>query len=157
MADPLSIAASILGVASAGIKLSSTLYLYTETVINADKTIREIARDLSITSSVVTELGTLLGQDLENKIQPEALVTARDAVCSCDEVFNEIQQELDKHLSFSSNGKSSLVNLRRLKWPLVQPKMNILQVRLERLKNTLVLVLGVISYAGRVNQVSNGW
>ena len=63
MADPLSITASIIGIASAGIQLSTTLYSYTETVINADKNIREIARDLLITSSVITELDTLLGQD----------------------------------------------------------------------------------------------
>ena len=63
MADPLSITASIVGIASAGIQLSTTLYSYTETVINADKNIREIARDLLITSSVITELDTLLGQD----------------------------------------------------------------------------------------------
>jgi hypothetical protein len=155
MADPLSVAASILGVASAGIKLSSTLYLYTESVINADKNIREIARDLSITSSVVTELGTLLGQGHQTVLNSEVLLTAQDAVCSCDEVFREIQRELDKSLDLGRNGKSTSMSLKRLKWPLVQPRLNILQVRLERLKNTLVLVLGVMSYARRDNQVGN--
>jgi len=147
MADPISVAASILGVASAGIKLSSALYCYTETVINADKNIREIARDLSITSSVVTELGMLLGQDDQSQFHSEALVTARDAVRSCEEVFKEIQRELDKSLDFDSKGKTPMTHLRRLKWPLVQPKLNVLQLRLERLKNTLVLVLNVVSYA----------
>jgi hypothetical protein len=153
MADPLSVAASILGIASAGIKLSSALYRYTEMVSNADKTIRNIARDLSITSSVVTELGALLGQDSEVRFHLEALMTARDAVRSCDEVFKEIQHELDKNLDLEGKGKSAMTNIRKLKWPLVQPKLTVLHMRLESLKNTLVLVLNVVFYARKVNQL----
>ena len=151
MADPLSITASIVGIASTGIQLSTTLYNYTETVINADKNIREIARDLSITSSVITELGALLGQDDAAQLQCEsALTTAREAVHDCEEVFKEIQKELNKSLDLEGNGKSPMSKLKRLKWPLVEPKLNVLQVRLERLKNTLVLMLNVVTYARKV-------
>ena len=151
IADPLSITASIVGIASAGIQLSTTLYSYTETVINADKNIREIARDLSITSSVITELGTLLRQDDATQLQCEsALTTAREAVHGCEEVFKEIQKELNKSLDLEGNGKSPMSKLKRLKWPLVEPKLNVLQVRLERLKNTLVLMLNVVTYARKV-------
>lgn len=151
MADPLSITASIVGIASTGIQLSTTLYNYTETVINADKNIREIARDLSITSSVITELGTLLGQDDAAQLQCEsALTTAREAVHGCEEVFKEIQKELNKSLDLEGNGKSPMSKLKRLKWPLVEPKLNVLQLRLERLKNTLVLMLNVVTYARKV-------
>lgn len=151
MADPLSITASIVGIASTGIQLSTTLYSYTETVINADKNIREIARDLSITSSVITELGALLGQDDAGQLQCEsALTTAREAVHGCEEVFKEIQKELNKSLDLEGNGMSPMSKLKRLKWPLVEPKLNVLQVRLERLKNTLVLMLNVVTYARKV-------
>ena len=113
MADPLSITASIIGIASAGIQLSTTLYSYTETVINADKNIREIARDLLITSSVITELGTLLGQDDAAQLQcKSALMTAWEAVYGCEEVFKEIQKELNKNLDLEGNGKSPMLKLR---------------------------------------------
>jgi hypothetical protein len=155
MADPLSIAASIIGIAAAGIKLSSTLYTYTETVINADKSVKDIARDLSITSSVITELGKLLGggddDDDENKVplaSDSALETTREAVNGCDEVFKDIQKELDKCLDLDYEGKGK-ARMRRLIWPLVEPKLNTLQTRLERLKNTLVLMLNIMSYAKR--------
>jgi hypothetical protein len=152
MADPLSIAASIVGIAGAGIKLSSTLYTYTETVINADKNIKEIARDLSITSSVITELGKLLGDEEEGKAltlaSGSALETTREAVNGCDEVFREIQKELDKCLDLNGDGKGKgKAKIRKLMWPLVESKMNTLQARLERLKNTLLLMLNIISYA----------
>jgi hypothetical protein len=150
-ADPLSIATSIIAVASAGIQLSTTLYTYAETVITADQDVKDIARDLSITSTVVTQLGQLLGQDDARQLHCQsALVTARSAVEGCDEVFKAIQKELDKNLDSRGRGKRQSSMLRRLKWPLVEPRLHRLQVRLERLKNTLVLALNAVTYANEV-------
>lgn len=147
--DPLSIASSIINVASAGIQLSTTLYSYAETVIKADRTIKDIARDLSITSTVVTQLGQLLGQDIEGRQShcESALITARTAVEGCDEVFKEIQKKIDKNLD---HRKGRNLMMRRLKWPLVEPGLSRLQSRLERLKNTLVLALNAVTYANEV-------
>lgn len=56
--DPLSIATSIIAIASAGIQLSTTVYKYAETVIHADQNVKDIARDLSTTSTVVNPAWT---------------------------------------------------------------------------------------------------
>jgi hypothetical protein len=149
--DIPSIAASIAAVAGAGIQLSTTLYIYAETVTTADKHVKDIARDLSITSTVVTQLGKLLGEDEAKQLHCEsALMTARTAVQGCDEVFREIQKELDKTLNPESRRTFGNSTLRKLKLPLVEPRLSRLQVRLERLKNTLVLALNAVTYAKEV-------
>jgi hypothetical protein len=151
LVDPLSIATSIIAVASTGIQLSTTLYTYAETVIKADQNVKDIARDLSITSTVVTQLGQLLGQDEAKALHCEsALVAARNAVEGCDVIFKAIQKALDKNLDQQGKGKRQNPMLRRLKWPLVEPRLHKLQVRLERLKNTLVLALNAVIYANDV-------
>ena len=46
------------------------------------------------------------------------------------------------------NGKvPALSPLERMKYPFLQPKMELLGANLERLKSTLVLLLNVLSYA----------
>lgn len=139
--------ASVIGVASAGLRLSASLYRYTETVINADKSIKDIARDLSTTSSLIRELGALLQNDRREMRCEAALTAANDALHGCDEVFKGIQKMLDQNIDLSEKGSSTMSKLKKLKWPLLEPRMQNLQSRLERLKNTLVLVLSVINYS----------
>lgn len=53
MADPLSIVASIIGVAAAGVKVSISLYALAETVKTAGKRVHAIANDISSTCGIL--------------------------------------------------------------------------------------------------------
>lgn len=153
MADPLSVVASIVGIAGAGIQLSTTLYTYAETAFYADKSLQDIARDVSLTSSVLGQLGELLKQDKQAKLCSEnALRTADEAVTGCKAVFAEIDTALQKSLKKSGDGKGAVSKLQRLKWPLVEPKMKLLQGNLDRLKSTLLLMLNVLAYAKKLKE-----
>jgi hypothetical protein len=55
--------ASVIGVAGAGLKLSITLYTFSETVATAADSIKAIAKDVSLTSAVLEELGSNLKHD----------------------------------------------------------------------------------------------
>jgi hypothetical protein len=150
MADPLSITASILAVAGAGAKLSTTLYTYAETVFNADKSLKEIARDVSLTSSVLNELGEYLKKDKEENISSTtALKTADDTVSGINGVFEEINAALNKYLK-TKDGKSTVSALGRFKFPLGEGKIKLLQSNMERLKSTLMLMLQVLTYARKL-------
>jgi hypothetical protein len=84
ISDPLSIRSSVVGLATAGIKLSTALYTYSETVFRADRSVKEIAQDVSLTSSILRELGALLEQDSREKVcSANALKTANEIVTSC--------------------------------------------------------------------------
>ena len=139
--------ASVIGIAGTGAKLSVTLYTLAETVNSADKSIKDVARDVSITSSVLGQLAAILEQDKQAKIsKDDALKTTDDAVRGCSEVFSEIDAMLKKSVSNTNAGKTKAV-LEKLKWAFIQPKMELLRSNLERLKSSLLLLLSVLAYA----------
>ena len=145
---------TIVGIAGAGVKLSITLYTFSETVATASWEIKNIARDVSLTAAVLEELGSNLKQDeLAKLYSGSAVKTAEDVVTECKSVFMEIDGILAKTMEATSKrwpkkgGRLTLSALDRLKWPFLQPKMELLRGNLERLKSTLVLMLNVLTYA----------
>jgi hypothetical protein len=150
MADPLSIAASVVGVAGAGVKLSTILFRYAETFPHAERSIREIARDLSIISSTITQLGILLGQEIGTHPQKGSVLAAADeTVTECHQVFTDMHKLLIGCLDARDESKegSVMAMFKRLKYPMVETRLNIMHLRLEGLKTTLTLVLSLVSYA----------
>jgi hypothetical protein len=150
--DPLSVTASVVGVAGAGIQLATTLYAFSDSVLKADKSVRVIADDVALTSQVLSELGILLRTDsAERLVSLSALETADKTVKGCQECFQELNEAVEKLLGKDKgkerdlSGGMSVWN--RIKWPLLEPKMRLLQANLERLKSTLLLMLQVITYA----------
>ncbi|KAF1983333.1 hypothetical protein K402DRAFT_177475 [Aulographum hederae CBS 113979] len=166
MADPISIVASIIGISSAGIKLSTTLYTYAETAFNADKALVDVARDVSLTSSVLGELGSILDiqesgegdgnekRKRKNALSPTALKSAGEAVEGCRKVFGEIEGVVGAMIGGNGKGNGAKTGktvkmgmAKRLRWPLKEPRIRLLLGNLERLKTTLLLILNVLLYA----------
>ncbi|OCT46554.1 hypothetical protein CLCR_01855 [Cladophialophora carrionii] len=146
--------ATIVGIAGAGVKLSITLYTFAETVATASSEIKNVARDVSLTSSVLEQLGAHLEQDEDAKLYSgSAVETVKDVMTECEVVFQEIEGVLAKATDSVAKrwprkgGKVALSAMDRLKWPFLQPKMALLRSNLERLKSTLMLVLNVLIYA----------
>ncbi|KAI9870791.1 MAG: hypothetical protein M1830_003806 [Pleopsidium flavum] len=165
----IGLVASVVQIADTGIKLSITLYTVAETVLKADKSIKEIASDVSLTSSVLEELGQNLKKDQKSRLCSEnAVKTAEGIVKECAAIFEEINRTLETTLNKikppvgadkgkGRNGapggkKMAVAALERLKWPFLQPKMQLLRSNLDRLKSTLVLMLNVITYARKVSE-----
>lgn len=163
----IGLVASVVQIADTGIKLSITLYTFAETVLTADKSIREIASDVSLTCSVLEELGQNLKKDQKSRLCSEnAVRTAEVIVKECAAIFNQINGTLETTLekikpragSEKGNGRNGahggrkLAVAERLKWPFLQPKMQLLRSNLDRLKSTLVLMLNVITYARKVSE-----
>lgn len=168
MAEIVGLVASVAQIANNGIKLSITLYTFAETVLRADKLIREIASDVSLTSSVLEELGQNLKKDQKSRLcSQNAVKTAEGIVKECAAIFNDINGTLETTLEkikpragSERNGrdgahggrKRAVAAYERLKWPFLQPKMQLLRSNLDRLKSTLVLMLNVITYARKVSE-----
>ena len=111
---------------------------------------------MSITSSVVTDLGNLLQQEADgHSPSTGAFEAALEAVCECNQVFQDIQTLLERAIKFRDGETPALSRLRRLTWPLTEMKLNVLHARLERLKNTLVLVLNILTYVERTTKKDN--
>ena len=145
--DPFSVTATVVGLAGAGIKLATTMYTYAETVYNADKSVRDVAMDVSLTSSALKELGDFLQeQQKHNLVSKNAFATAKEAMKGCEEVFSEIDTALQG--SVKRGVESKILNIRgKLKWPLAEKRMEYLRTNLGRLKSSISLLLSVLTLA----------
>lgn len=152
----LGIVASVIQIADVGIRLSLKLYAFGEAVSSANRSIISISKDVSLTSSVLKELGQILDTDQNQGARlcsENAVQTANGIVTECKEVFQELDEILLKKLPHRSQGDKATratLALERLKWPFIQPRIQLLRGHLDTLKSTLTLMLNVIMYAGQV-------
>ncbi|KAF2104685.1 hypothetical protein NA57DRAFT_70893 [Rhizodiscina lignyota] len=158
MADPLSLTASIVGVAGAGTKIALELITLAETVATAPRRIKRIADDVSLTCAVLDQLKDLMQEKVDDKgnkftiFKKQGLKDAETAVNQCHEIFGDFEGELNKaskQLSVreASTGPVKLSPMERAKWPFLQPRMDILKTDLREAKDTLLLMLTVATLA----------
>ena len=154
----LGIIASVIQIADTGLRLSIKLYTFGEIVASADKAVLTLSKDVSLTSSVLKELGHTLESDGKHDskfLTQTAVRTANDVVKECLEVFEEMENIIVKKMpnlrtpGIQKSSKATVL-LERLKWPYLQPKLQLLQSNLDRLKSTILLMLNVITYARQV-------
>ncbi|KAJ4378552.1 hypothetical protein N0V86_006258 [Didymella sp. IMI 355093] len=142
MAEALGVVASIVQVAGAGLQLSKTLYLYADGVATADRRLRDIAKEIKLTSRVIEELGNLFKNDeTAALISNNALKTANETMRECSTVFAEIENTLKK----SKNNTFG-----RLMLPFRDAKIELLRSHIDKLKSTLQLLMQVLTHAYHV-------
>ena len=149
----IALIASIVQIADTGYRLSLKLYTTGEAISSADRAIITISKDISLTSTVLKELGQILGRDEDEneRICSENLVqTAGDTVKDCLEVFEELDKIILKNmpnLSQGNKGTRATMAMERLKWPFIQPRVQLLKGSLEMLRANISLMLNVLIYA----------
>ncbi|KAF1989214.1 hypothetical protein K402DRAFT_372870 [Aulographum hederae CBS 113979] len=150
------VAASIAQLADYGLQLSVKLFTFGNAVYNADRSVQDISNDVSLTSSVLKELGDALKKDDEARLFSEqAVLAAEKTVSECLKIFSELDEALKGamgRLGLDEKGGKVKVGktgkmFEKLKWPFLQPKMELLRSNLERLKASLSLMLNVLIYA----------
>ncbi|KAF5644882.1 uncharacterized protein FTJAE_2636 [Fusarium tjaetaba] len=129
--DPLSIIASIAGIASAGAQISNTLFKLYKTVKNAPKEIQSVAIEMSGLTSTLEHL-----HDIIRSGQAYAKPQFCEAVRHVVKNIQMTQQEIDKMVADESM-------LRRVKWL----KAARLLSDIEKHKVTLTLQIAILSAA----------
>ncbi len=158
----LGIVASVAQLADYGFKLSMKLFAYSEAVYSADKSIKSISSDVSLTSTVLRELCGIIKSDETRIVSNEAIEATRRTVEECLKLFEELESAIDRSMSgmglcmtdgekAKGKAKKRDVAFEKLKWPFKQPKMELLRSNLDRLKANLALMLQVLSYARDVS------
>ncbi|KAF5694166.1 hypothetical protein FDENT_1471 [Fusarium denticulatum] len=137
--DPLSIIASIAGIASAGAQLSNTLFKLYRTVKNAPKEIQSVAIDMSGLTSTLEHLHDILKSG-QSYAKPRFCEAVRHVVKN----IQMTQQEIDKMVADESM-------LRRVKWL----KAARLLSDIEKHKVTLTLQIAILSAAVLVKSTNN--
>ena len=134
--DPLSLTASIVGVGSAGISLSSALFDLISAYRGAPRDMAEIARNISDLSMVLDALTGVLKQG--KKLYRRKLLKSVDsAVGRIEDIHEEIWDLVD-------DGGSSLA---RLKWVFRGAKTAKLLLKIEAQKSMLQIVIATLHLA----------
>ena len=148
MAELVGLAASIIQIAGAGVKLSTTLYNFVGSATRADQEIIDIAGDVEITANALDSVGKVFeDEDAPSLVSKKAIEHATNLIKRCEAVFGEIHEVIDKRRKISKDGKKSLSAFGKLSWPMKEQKIELLRRRLESLKNSLILLFHVLQLA----------
>jgi hypothetical protein len=133
--EALGAAASIIGIADAGLRLAKTIHAYVESVSSAEKRLDSLGTHVRTTAIVVREVGLLFeNRDSARYISRDAVETARDVAKECEDVFLELIQIMEK--------------TRKRKWtlPFKEQKVDLLEAQLEKSKSTLHMMLTLLTH-----------
>lgn len=156
----LALFAFIVQIVDVGCRLSLRLYTFGESVASADRAILTVSKDVSLTCTVLQELGSVLKNDTSNITSKNAVHTAEKVVQECLGVFQEMDELLLNkmpQLRLDGGDKKARAKrmLERLRWPTIKGKIELLSCNLDRMKSTLTLMLNVIIFAQQLAARSN--
>lgn len=151
--DGVSIAASIIGIGAAGSQIAIKLYTLASQISTASDRISSISNDVSLTSAVLHQLGELMTttsiEDGTTIFSQGGLDTTKTSAAMCETIFQDVERaareasEQVRGRGKFTGGKLKLSRSERLKWPFLQPSMDILRRDLQEAKGTLMLMLQV--------------
>ncbi|KAH6892578.1 hypothetical protein B0T10DRAFT_295569 [Thelonectria olida] len=155
--EAVGVAASLVQLADAGLKISISLFTFAETVKGANKTIRQISADISVTCGILTQL-TALVEPKDSSGEPQALFTPEGleqvqlAVKTCEDVFDQLQSIVERAgkqlLGAKPSGqKIKLSTSEKAKWPFLLPKIQELRADLFNAKSNIMVVLLIAQLA----------
>jgi hypothetical protein len=148
MAEIVGLTASIIQIAGAGVELSRALYSFVGSAARADNEITDIAGDVELTANALDNVGKIFQiEDVKMIVSKKAVQDANTLIMRCKDVFDEISTIIDKRRKVCKDGKKSLSIMGKLAWPLKEQRVDLLQRRLESLKNSLMLLLHVLQLA----------
>ncbi|KAF2739579.1 hypothetical protein EJ04DRAFT_335509 [Polyplosphaeria fusca] len=131
--EGLAVAASIIQVADAGLRISQTVYAYAESVRSADKRLKDVAIDVRVTSDIVRHVAELF-DDFGKHVGPKELQTANECVNRCKAAFKEVEEYANK----------AKPRVSKWRFPLRERKLELMDAKLEQLKTSLHIMLTVI-------------
>lgn len=148
--DGLTIAASLVGISTAGCQIAVKLYALATQMGTASDRISSISNDVSLTSSILQQVGDLLRQqetdESVNIFSHDGLETAKASAKVCRRIFQRIDaaaREASEQIRTKGRtvGKIRLSKVERVKWPFLQPSFMALRSDLGEAKATLMLML----------------
>lgn len=142
MADPFTIAVLVAGLASLGMQLAQGLKKYADSALDSKGRILAISMDIELAVQVIKTLDvTLQNASSRALLKDDARKLAKDVVSQCKDIFDGINALLPD---------IKIVGLKRMdkiKWPIIEAKVELFRGNLEKIKLTLQLLMSVITFA----------
>lgn len=159
--DGVSIAASIVGIATAGVQVSIKLVTLASQISTASDRISSIGNDISLTSGVLHQLGELINRKTTDDgisiLNQDGLKTTKTSAAMCERIFQEVEKEVKRASEQlrrykpgqgrMSGEKIELSMTEKAKWLFLQPSIDRWRADLRDAKSTLMLMLQVASLA----------
>jgi hypothetical protein len=151
--EAVGVVSSIVQIADLGARVAFKLCTVYQKIQQTESDLKNLSKDVSLTCAILQQFGKDLERD--NQIQlysQNAFKTAQEILDECGRVFREIESVMDKDLStiaFTTAGSPFLKLSRKAAILLKRPRLDILQTHLDRLKNTVLLMINVIVYASQ--------
>ena len=150
--DPISVAASVAGIAATSVKLSETIYELISTFYEAEREMSSIANDLSLLAMVLRELEGILQRD--SRVYRRRMVKVVNEILeNCESIFQSISRFVSES---PQNRRSSKQFQRKIRWYFQRHRVRPLQAGLESMKSTLNVLLHVVNLA-RVTEVADSF
>jgi hypothetical protein len=147
----IGVAASIIQVADLGTSLSVKLFSFYRRVKNANETIQLLSNEVALISAILRELGeSLKGQEASKLCSDEAFQTLKCVLQQCRDVLRQIEKVVCMNEQSSKSRLQQVTG--KIKLFLLEPSLDPLKTDLERLKSTMLLLLNVIMFAGKVRK-----
>ncbi|KAL4732822.1 hypothetical protein BDV11DRAFT_176312 [Aspergillus similis] len=150
--EVVGVVAGILQLADIGAKLSVKLCTFYRTVKVASRSLEGLSSDVSLTCSILNELGKTLEQDDQARLcSKEAFSTAQDVLQECRAVFQQIETAIEKYNQETETNRLRR-GARKITAVFLGPNLDVLKSNLERLRTTTLLMLHVIMYARQLRK-----
>ena len=156
MADPIAaagLAASVLQLADVGARLSIKLFTVGKQIKNASRTYETISQEVSLTTSVLHQLGKNLRDDSQDAIHNEASLKIVSALTKeCDTVFTDLRAAVTTEIKPGATSAAK----RWSKWshclalPYREKDMEASRSKLENVKSLLNIILTSLTLASQV-------
>ena len=143
MSDPLSVAASIVGILAASGKLYELTTSFVSTAKDAPKSLVAFCLETTEMQGAITRLQHLLKNSSSVPSQLLDLVQLDHLVASLTDTVN-VYSDLDELITpFLINNGGKLSFIASAKWTLVEPDCKVLVDRLQRRKTSIILMLNI--------------
>lgn len=134
----------MLQVAGAGFRLSLLLNAIGEELATADRDIQKIAKEISLFSLMLKQVGQTL-QEAESVASQAALDTANEIAAQSQTVFHEVNEMMEMSQQIDGNGHLQSIKIaQRVKWCFKKQRVQYLLGQLETLKLSLAIMLQIL-------------
>lgn len=151
--EAVGVVSSIVQIADLGARVALKLCTFCYKVKQAETSIQNLSKDISLTCTVLRQLGDNLMQDDQIQLYSQnAFETAQEILNECERLFREIESTIDRDLSIcaSTEVKNPFHKLsRKLSIVFKEPQLDVLQTKLDRLKNNMLLMQNVVIFASQ--------
>ena len=152
MADPLSIVASVLAIATAAVQSSKALFELVDDIRGGHEEIKSISKDAHSFHSIIHSFSiTLKNASIREIISDddgmlEMIKDLESPLFNCEEALSELMVKLQKRLKLDTDRRGLSRSIVNVKWGLfTKSEVRRLQLRLEAAKSTLNSAMSAIS------------